>query len=184
MTIKTQREIKFINDCGCIVDFRDLSEAIKWKQTSPTLGVKHIYMHGRYPCVSIGKKKWHIHRLLVLYWACGSIKEGMHVHHINGNRLDARKSNLTLIDGRLHLSFHNKGKAVSNKVRESIIKFNHSRKGGRMKPKRKDVTPKMVFEYITQGYSFNKISKITGLDWGCVKQRYNDFIHDNLELMK
>lgn len=64
------------------------------------------------------------------------------------------------------------------------IKFNHSRKGGRMKPKRKDVTPKMVFEYITQGYSFNKISKITGLDWGCVKQRYNDFIHDNPELMK
>ena len=28
--------------------------------------------------------------------------------------------------------------------------------------------------------SFNKISKLYGLDWSCVKQRYMDAIHDKL----
>ena len=42
MTIKRQRDIKFINDCGCKVDFGELADAIKWKQISPTLAIKHI----------------------------------------------------------------------------------------------------------------------------------------------
>lgn len=176
MTVKVQRKIKFVNDCECIVDFQELAKAIMWQQKKPTISVKHIYLHGRYPCISIGKKKWHIHRLLMSYWEGGCIDRNTHVHHINGNRLDAKKSNLTLIDGRLHLSLHNKGKTISDKTKAAIIRFNHSRKGKRHKPKRKDVTPKIVFEYRSKGYSFNKISKLTGLDWGCVKQRYNDFL--------
>ena len=79
---------------------------------------------------------------------------------------------------------HNKGKQISNKTREAIIRFNHSRKGCRMRRKREDITPNMVLELKNAGMSFNKISKITGLDWSCVKQRYKDAIHDNPELLE
>lgn len=41
-----------------------------------------------------------------------------------------------------------------------------------------------VFALKSQGLSFNKISKILNLDWGCVKQRYEDYVHDNPELLE
>ena len=43
---------------------------------------------------------------------------------------------------------------------------------------------KAVYDLKTKGYSFNQISKMLNLDWGCVKHRYDDFIHDNPELLK
>ena len=42
----------------------------------------------------------------------------------------------------------------------------------------------MVYDMRISGMSFNKISKMLELDWGCVKQRYEDFIHDNTELLE
>lgn len=42
----------------------------------------------------------------------------------------------------------------------------------------------MIYEMRTYGMSFNEIAKVVELDWGCVKQRYNDFIHDNPELLE
>ena len=97
---------------------------------------------------------------------------------------DSSRDNLILIEAGIHQSLHNKGKDISDKTREAIVRFNHSRKGCRMRRKRDDITPKMVFQYREQGMSFNKISKITGLDWGCVKQRYIDAIHDNPEMLE
>ncbi len=41
-----------------------------------------------------------------------------------------------------------------------------------------------IYDLKNKGYSFNKISQMLNLDWGCVKQRYNDFIHDNPELLE
>ena len=46
------------------------------------------------------------------------------------------------------------------------------------------ISAEQVYNLKLQGYSFNKISQTLGLDWGCVKQRYEDFIHDNPELLK
>ena len=47
-----------------------------------------------------------------------------------------------------------------------------------------DVSAYDVYMLVKQGYSFNKISKLLGLDWSCVKQRYFDYIHDNPELLE
>jgi hypothetical protein len=52
-----------------------------------------------------------------------------------------------------------------------------------MKRKRGDITPNMVLDLKNAGMSFNKISKLYGLDWSCVKQRYMDAIHNNPELL-
>lgn len=141
-------------------------------------------MHGAYPAVSIHKEKIHVNRLLMLYWKDGIIPNGKQVHHVNGNKMDASRCNLILVDSGVHQSMHNKGKQISNKTREAIIRFNHSRKGCRMRRKREDITPNMVLELKNAGMSFNKISKITGLDWSCVKQRYKDAIHDNPKLLE
>ena len=184
MTINKQKDIKFINDCKCIVDYCELSKAIIWYQEKPTASIKHIYMHVNYPAVSIHKNKIHIHRLLMLYWKNGNINKDMCVHHIDGNKLNASKCNLSLCKIRDHQSFHNKGKTVSCNVRNAIISYNHSMKGKRKGNRRKDVLSDEVYKMKKSGMSFNAISKKLNVDWLCVKTRYNDYIHDNPELIK
>lgn len=83
----------------------------------------------------------------------------------------------------IHQSKHNKGKKITEQQKQSIRISNHKRKGKRAKYK-SEVTPETVFALKSQGLSFNKISKILNLDWGCVKQRYEDYVHDNPELLK
>ena len=140
-------------------------------------------MHGEYPAVSIIKDKIHIHRLLMMYWIGTDLPKCYFVHHIDGNKLNATKENLSLVFNSKHQSYHNKGKTITNEHKESIRKFNHSQKGKRRKYKVK-ISAEQVYNLKLQGYSFNKISQTLGLDWECVKQRYEDFIHDNPELLK
>lgn len=40
MTVKEQKKISFVNECGCIVDEEDLAKAILWYQKHPTLSKK------------------------------------------------------------------------------------------------------------------------------------------------
>lgn len=184
MIIKEQKKIIFINDCNCVVDENLLREAIVWYQDKPTAAKKHIYMHGKYPCVSIHKQKIHIHRLLMMYIIKGCVPKDKFVHHENGIKTDCRIDNLKLIGISEHQSLHNKGKEVSDNTRKAIIKSNHSRKGKNTKYHRPDVTPKQVYDLKIQGMSFNHISKILKLDWSCCVQRFNKYIHDNPELLK
>lgn len=69
-----------------------------------------IYLHGRYPAVSIHNEKIHVHRLLMQYWLRTRIPFEYSVHHLNENKLDARKENLSLILNKAHNSKHNKGR--------------------------------------------------------------------------
>lgn len=34
MIVKEQKEIEFINDCNCLVDYNELSKAIMWRQVN------------------------------------------------------------------------------------------------------------------------------------------------------
>lgn len=181
--IKNQKKITFINDCNVVVDYSELEKAVLWYAARPVQSEKHIYMHGEYPAVSIGKSKLHIHRLLMMYWLNCILPYEYYVHHIDGNKLNASKNNLAVVLNSIHQSKHNKGKKITEQQKQSIRISNHKRKGKRAKYKSK-VTPETVFALKSQGLSFNKISKILNLDWGCVKQRYEDYVHDNPELLK
>lgn len=180
--VKEQKKIDFINDYNAIVDYKELESAILWYSEKPTISKKHIYMYGLYPAVSIGREKIHIHRLLMMYWLKSKIPSEFSVHHINGNRLDARKENLSVILNSAHASKHNKGKAVTDKMRKRIIDFNHTRKGTRQTHHRKDISYSDVKKLLDKGYSLNKIANELGCDWGTVKARVDD-IFDNPELM-
>lgn len=57
MIVKFQKKIEFINDCNCIVDYEELEKAMLWYQDKPTSRLKHIYMFGNYPAVTIFKEK-------------------------------------------------------------------------------------------------------------------------------
>lgn len=181
--IKEQKQICFINDCGALVNYNELTNAVLWYTKTPVMSEKHIYMHGKYPAVSIHKEKIHIHRLLMMYWMGGNLPRDYFVHHIDENKLNATKANLSLVFFSTHQSCHNKGRIISDEQKKRIREFNHTQKDKRRKYKVK-ISAKQVYDLKTQGYSFNKISQILGLDWGCVKQRYDDFIHDNPELLR
>lgn len=63
MTLKIQKKIEFDNECKCLVDYSELEKAILWYQKKPSLSKKKIYLHGRYPAVSIHNEKIHVRRV-------------------------------------------------------------------------------------------------------------------------
>ena len=97
MIIKIQKPIKFNNTCNCIVDYDELEKAILWYSNKPVKSIKKIYIHAKYPAVTINRDKIHVHRLLMSYWLKAEIPSDFYVHHINENKLDARKENLAII---------------------------------------------------------------------------------------
>lgn len=184
MIVNKQKSIEFINDCNCLVDYIELEKAMLWYQNKPTSKLKHIYLYGNYPAVTIFNKKIHIHRLLMMYW--NNIKElpkNVYIHHKNENKLDSSKSNLIFMQSSKHQSKHNKGKTISKEQKESIINSNHKRKGIKKEIVKKDVSYKRIWELHQKGYSINKISKELRYDWQQVKTRINE-IYDNPELIE
>lgn len=183
MIVKEQKKIEFVNDCDAIVDYTELEKAIIWYADKPVTSIKHIYMHGKYPAVSILREKIHIHRLLMMYWANTKMPSKFVVHHLNGNKLDASKENLCVVLNSTHVSNHNKGREVSHAAKERLIRFNHSRKNTRQPNRRVDVKYVDVKQLHEKGYSLNKIAKELNCDWMTVRARLHD-IFDNPELLK
>ena len=183
LMVKNQRKIEFINNCCAVVDYDELEKAILWYSCKPTISKKHIFMYGNYPAVSIGKDKIHIHRLMMMYWLDCKIPREFSVHHINENKLDSRKENLAVVLNSSHISKHGKGKTVSDKVRNRMIAYNHTRKGTRQPFHRADVSYLDVKKMLDKGYSLNKIAKTLRCDWSTVKARAED-LKNNPELLE
>jgi len=168
MKVNHQKTIELRNNCGALLEEGDLIKAILWYSNKPVCRLKTIYIHGRYPCVSIYFKKIHIHRLLFIYWMKEDIDRYTYVHHKNGNRLDARRANLELMDASSHQSLHNKGKKLSKDHRRKIGDANKKRKGMKMK---KRVSIPELGSLLKKGWTINRISKRYGCDWSTVKAR-------------
>ena len=183
MTVKIQKPIKFNNNCNCIVDYDELEKAILWYSNKPVRSNKKIYMHGKYPAITINRDKIHIHRLLMNYWLNTKLPINFFVHHINENKLDTRKENLAVVFITTHQSKHNKGKITTDKQKEATRKSNHKRLGIKKGFYRKDVSYTRIWELHQRGYSINKISKELNYDWEQVKIRLNE-IYDNPELLE
>ena len=179
MIVNNQKPIEFINDCNCLVDYKELEKAIIWYSNKPVARLRKIYMHGNYPAVSIYYEKIHVHRLLMMYWTKRKLKPKEHVHHKDNNRLNALKDNLEVIMGSKHLSQHHKGRKLSDKHREKISEANKRRKGLKQK-KTVNIPLDELKEYLNKGYSINKISKIYKCDWSTVRAR----IYENPEILE
>lgn len=182
MTVKIQRTIKFKNMCNCIVDYSELEKAIKWYSDKPVRSIKKIYIHGKYPAITIGKQKIHIHRLLVNYWLNTKLPKDFLVHHTNNNKLDARKENLAVVYITTHQRNHNKGKVISEKQKNIIREHNHERKGRKRGIIKKNINYRKIWELHKKGYSINRISKELNYAWQQVKIRLEE-IYDNKELL-
>ena len=174
-----QKTLKFKNECGCIVDYELLEKAMLWYSEHNLMSNRKIYMHGRYPAVSIYNEKFHVHRLLLMYRNKKKISRSIVSHHKNKNRLDCTESNLKLLTSKIHGSHHNKGKKLSKEHRLKISEANKKRKGMRMKRKY-NIPIEKIKEKINLGFSINAIAKIYGCDWSVIKNR----IYENPELLK
>ena len=183
MIVKAQKRIEFINDCNAIVDYKDLEQAIYWYSNKPVSRIKHIYLHGSYPAISIYREKIHIHRLLMMFWLGIKLPREFSVHHINENKLDSSKENLCVILNSTHAKKHNIGKEISDKMKQRLIEFNHSRKNTKQPYHRPDINCAKVKELYDIGYSVNKIAKELKCDWSTVKARLNECF-DNPELLE
>jgi len=112
MIVKKQKPIIFDNKCGAIFIPWQLEAAILWKNqlNGPVCRIKRVFMHGRYPAISIHGRKIHIHRLIMSWMLKRTIQPDIHVHHKNENTTDATGNNLEIKDCFHHLSMHHKGK--------------------------------------------------------------------------
>ena len=181
LILNKQKKIEFVNDCNAIVNYGELKKAILWYSPKPTARVKHIYMHGIYPAISIYEEKMHIHRLLMTYWLQCKLPSNYYVHHIDENKLNALQNNLLLVFSSTHQSKHNKGKRVSDETRKLIAYANKKRKGKRQKKHRQDVSTQIVINMKNSGMSINAIALKLGCDWSTVNARIQDF--ENPELL-
>lgn len=101
------------------------------------------------------------------------------VHHLNENKLDARKENLSLVLNKTHNSKHNKGRIFSESHRQKISMANHSRKGLKMK-KRVHIPADELRTFLNEGKSINWIALHYNCDWSTARAR----IYENPELME
>jgi hypothetical protein len=179
MIVNKQKPINIINKCKCVLDKEELKKAILWYTDKPVVKNKTVYIHAKYPTVSIHDKKIHIHRLLMSYWNKKVLDSREYIHHIDGNKLNVLKENLSITTPSQHQSYHNKGKIITEKHKEGIRKANRKRRGTTHKRKY-DIEFRELKSFLFNGWSINKIAKYYGCDWSVIKQR----IYENPELLE
>lgn len=130
MIIKLQKKIEFINDCNCLVNYKLLEKAIKWYSNRPVARIKHIYLYGKYPAVSIYDKKLHIHRLLIMYFIREDLESNIYIHHIDGNPLNNLEINLEIMEASKHQSLINRGRKQNQEwIKKRITKTANAKRG-------------------------------------------------------
>lgn len=127
MIVNEQRKVKLVNCCNAIYAENELINAALWYSDKPICSTKKIVLRRDYPSICIYDKKISIHRLLMMYWLQEEIPDGYIVHHINENKLDARKENLALVPFTTHQHCHNAGKTLTDQHREKISQANYRR---------------------------------------------------------
>lgn len=173
MTIKIQRPIKIVNDCGALIDEDDVVQAIVWASKIKTPAIHHVFQWGKYAGVTVNREKVHVHRLLMEWQMNQNLPRGMYVHHLNENKMDDRLSNLAVMVGKYHTSHHMLGAKFSEEHREKIAEANHKRKGSKIK--KRCVLPIADIESAyNKGKSINCLAKKYHVDWTTIRSRLNE----------
>lgn len=129
-----QRPIKLVNTCEAVYKEDLLIKAMLWFASDPMEQNKKVFMFGKYPAVSIGKKKLHIHRLIASFlW--GGLPRNSYVHHIDENKLNALQDNLGLMSASDHQRLTNRGRKQTKEWIEKRITKTANAKRGRKYPK-------------------------------------------------
>lgn len=146
----------FKNTCGCIFDTEELQNAIKFacmcKKTKPKDEYK-IFLYGKYPAISIRHEKIRVHRIIGEYMIGMQLSGELHVHHIDGNKLNALSNNLQVISKAFHAQTHNFVQYVDKaKLRNNALL-------GTEKIKRKDITKENVMRLRNKGFTYSQIAR-------------------------
>ncbi|WP_270235278.1 hypothetical protein [Lacticaseibacillus suilingensis] len=179
MTVKIQRPIQIINDCGALIDEHDVAAAIIWATKTPTPSVHHVYRYGNYAGVTVNGEKVHVHRLLIEWQMNQKLPPILYVHHLNENKMDDRLSNLAVMVGKYHTSHHMMGARFSAEHKAKISEADHRRKGVKQKKRRILPTVKIVEAYVA-GQSVNSLAMEYHVDWTTIRAR----LDENPELME
>src|SRR5699024_777785 len=155
MIVNYQEPIEFRNESGCKVDVEELEKSVIWYSEKPVSRIKKIFMHGQYPAISIYKEKIHVHRLLMMYWNDRELNREEYVHHKDGNKLNALKSNLEIMPDSDHQSLHTKNRKLSNIHRKRIGYANKKRKG----KYRIDIPINELKIRLNKGWSVRKVAR-------------------------
>lgn len=98
MILKRQKPIQFNSPTEVLYDVEDLKKAILWYANGrPVVGLKHVFLYGKYYAVSIYDEKIHVHRLLMMYWLQRDLESDEYVHHINSNKFNNMRENLEVM---------------------------------------------------------------------------------------
>jgi hypothetical protein len=178
MIVRVQKPLIIQNKCGATFDEELLKSAILWFADRPVTSAKTVYMHGRYPAVSIHDKKHHIHRLIYQYANRCMLPSHVHVHHIDGDRMNCNLDNLRAMDAPKHLSKHNAGRCLTSEHRMKLSEANRRRKGMKHR-KRVDIPLGVLRRMLAEERSILSIANHFGCDWSTIKAR----IHDNPGLL-
>ena len=173
MTIKIQRPIKIINDCGALIDESDVAQAIIWASKIKTPAIHHVFKWGKYAGVTVNREKVHVHRLLMEWQLNQKLPQAMYVHHLNENKMDDRLSNLAVMVGKYHTSHHMLGAKFSKEHNEKIAEANHKRKGTKIKKRRILPIADIAADY-SKGKSINSLAKKYHVDWTTIRSRLDE----------
>lgn len=160
--------MKFINTCNCIYDKDILESAIRWeckrRNINPNSEYK-IFNYRGYAGISIKHDKLSIHRLIGEYMLGMKLDKSIHIHHIDGNKMNNVVSNLQAIRSGLHTKEHNLVQYVSkDKLKENAKKATK-------KIKRSDVTSDKVIELINKGLTIPQIANELNCGYNTICRR-------------
>jgi len=160
--------MKFINECNCVYEHNVLEKAILFECKNRGIDPRDtykIYNYRGYAGISIKHDKVSVHRLLGEYMVNMKLDKNIHVHHIDGNKMNNTISNLQVIRSNLHTKEHNLIQYVSkDKLKENA-------RLGAEKIKRNDVTKDAIFYLRNKGMTIKEIAEKLNCGYNTVCRR-------------
>lgn len=145
MIVRRQKPLSFDNRCSAKFEPWQLEKAILWQsQALPVARLKRVFMYGKYPAISIYGSKLHIHRLILSWHHRRTLLRTEYAHHKDGDKMNARLSNLGLMSEHDHQSHHNKGKTVSKATRKRLTDANKRNWATKWKHRRVYENPELL----------------------------------------